>query len=204
MHFEFLIEDKSGAKMLEILVPKMINREINTYNIHAYGGIGSIPKDGTKTSDVKKQALLNDLPKILTGFGKSFKNFDYCVIVICDLDNRDLTTFKDNLQDLLNSCKNKPPHTAFCFAIEEGEAWLLGDMNAIETAYPNVKKPILKSYVQDSICGTWELLNKAINQSDYPKKSEWAEKITPHMLIDNNKSPSFQYFVKKVNNFKKI
>jgi hypothetical protein len=94
MHFEFLIEDKSGAKMLEIILPKIINREINTYNIHAYSGIGSIPKNLTIESDAKKQALLNDLPRILNGFGKSFKNFDYCVIVICDLDSRDLKSFK--------------------------------------------------------------------------------------------------------------
>ena len=30
------------------------------------------------------------------------------------------------------------------------------------------------------------------------EKSVWAEKITPHMNVDNNASPSFRYFREKV------
>lgn len=45
----------------------------------------------------------------------------------------------------------------FCIAIEEMEAWLLGDEKAIEEAYPQAKMPLLRKYVHDSIVGTWEI-----------------------------------------------
>ncbi|MGC9314486.1 MAG: hypothetical protein ACP5G4_02525, partial [bacterium] len=58
----------------------------------------------------------------------------------------------------------------------------------------------------DSICGTWETLADAIYPGGAAKLSEkgwqtigkekasWAKKICPHMVIDNNHSPSFSYF----------
>ena len=42
MHFEILVEDQSGQKTLENIVPKMIG-EKHTYKIHWYKGIGRIP-----------------------------------------------------------------------------------------------------------------------------------------------------------------
>ena len=47
-------------------------------------------------------------------------------------------------------------------AIEEGEAWLLGDIPAIQSVYPNAKNAVLNGYENDSICGTWEKLADAV------------------------------------------
>lgn len=44
MHFEILVEDQSGKKTLEILVPKIIGHE-HSFNIYSYRGIGRIPKN---------------------------------------------------------------------------------------------------------------------------------------------------------------
>ena len=35
---------------------------------------------------------------------------------------------------------------AFCIAVKEMEAWLLGDIEAIEKAYPNAKKTAIKEF----------------------------------------------------------
>ena len=43
MHYEILIEDKSGEKSMTILAPKLL-RENDTFKIHSYKGIGHIPK----------------------------------------------------------------------------------------------------------------------------------------------------------------
>jgi len=43
MHFEILVEDQSGKKALDILVPKIIG-DRHTFKIRAYKGIGRIPK----------------------------------------------------------------------------------------------------------------------------------------------------------------
>ena len=125
--------------------------------------------------------------------------------MVVDLDQKDCRDFKQELLDVLNVC-NPAPTTLLRIAIEEGEAWLLGDRNAVLSAYPNAKTRILDNYVQDSICGTWEVLADTIHpggsivlkKAGYPiigqEKGKWAENIAPHMDVDNNCSPSFKVF----------
>jgi len=71
----------------------------------------------------------------------------------------------------------------------------------------------LQTYQQDSICGTWEKLADIIYKggikqmkkdcSSYAEigkiKCEWAEKIGQYMVLENNKSPSFKYFIQELN-----
>ena len=213
MHFEILIEDRSGQAALEILVPKIIDSE-NTYRVLSYKGMGHIPKNLNAKSDPSRRILLNRLPSILRGYGKTYtdpKNYRAIVILICDLDNKNLEDFTQELFQILNSC-NPMPETYFCIAIEEGEAWLMGDISAIKLAYPKAKDSILNAYENDSICGTWERLADAIYKGGASalsskgshavgtEKSLWAKQICPHMDVDRNKSPSFCAFRDKLRN----
>jgi hypothetical protein len=205
MHFEILVEDKSGKTALDILVPKIINTEEHTFNIIAYKGIGHIPKNLTSNSDPKKRILLDQLPRLIKGYGKTLSYFPAVLIVICDLDDRCLSAFRKELVVLVDSCEPKPK-TQFCIAIEEGEAWYLGDLVAVKAAYPSAKEAVLNSYTNDDICGTWEKLADAVyfggcqklsklgHQAIGKEKATWAEKISPLMDINNNQSPSFCYF----------
>ncbi len=127
------------------------------------------------------------------------------VVVVVDLDQKDCRDFKQELLDVLNVC-DPAPTTLFRIAIEEGEAWLLGDRNAVLSAYPNARISILNSYDQDAICGTWEVLadaiypgnSAALKKKGYPiigrEKCEWAGKIAPYMQVDSNQSQSFRTF----------
>lgn len=212
MHFEILVEDQSGQTMLEILVPKIIGAQ-HTFRVHDYSGIGHIPKNLKSSTDARKRLLLDQLPKLLRGHGKTFAgypaNYSAVVIVVCDLDAKCLKAFRQELFAVLNACDPKP-ETRFCIAIEEGEAWLLGDISAVKAAYPSARDNVLSGYENDSICGTWELLADAVfrggasglkkrgGQVVGREKSVWAEKITPHMNVDDNASPSFRYFREKV------
>ncbi|SJM92423.1 DUF4276 family protein [Crenothrix polyspora] len=208
MHFEILVEDQSGKIALDILVPKIIS-ENDTFKVISYKGIGRIPVKMGNSIDASKRILLNNLPKLLTGYGKSWKSYDSVVFVVCDLDDKCLENFRNELISLLNNC-NPRPETRFCIAIEEGEAWFLGDILAIKRAYPKAKDGELNSYVNDSICGTWEKLANAVYKGGSQKlsslgwkvvgteKSAWAENITPHMDLENNASPSFNYFLGKI------
>ena len=212
MHFEILVEDLSGKKMLDVLMPKLIGNQ-HTFKVTNYRGIGRIPKNLTNATDVSKRILLNQLPRLLRGFGRTFANypadFPAAVIVVCDLDNRCLKAFRAELFRVLNVC-NPKPETRFCIAIEEGEAWLLGDISAIKEAYPKAKDNMLNNYKNDSICGTWELLAEAVfigglkalkkkgTRAIGIEKSDWAQEITPQMDIDKNASPSFCYFRDKI------
>jgi len=156
MHFEILVEDQSGKKALDILVPAIIGRT-NTYKVHAYKGIGHIPKNMKDTKNSVNRILLENLPKILKGYGRTFVGYhsDYkaVVILVCDLDSKCFKSFREELLTILNSCEQKP-FAKFCIAIEEFEAWFLGDFDAIKFAYPTVNNCKLSSYVNVSIGGT--------------------------------------------------
>ena len=205
MHFEILVEDQSGKKTLENLVPKIIGQEQHTVTFRAYKGIGHIPKNLKAASEVKQQTLLGKLLPMLKVYGKAFVKYTAAVIVVCDLDRKDKATFLDELSSILHAC-NPKPETRFCLAIEEGEAWLLGDMPAIKSAYPRAKDSVLNKYINDAICDTWELLADAVfpggrktliahgRYAVGAEKLQWAEKITPHMAVERNASPSFIFF----------
>lgn len=212
MHFDILVEDVSGKRMLDVLVPKIIG-ESHTFQVHCYKGIGRLPKGMTPDSEPQKRILLDQLPRVLQGFGKTHAaypaSYQAAVLVVCDLDDRCLKAFRADLLGLLQRC-SPAPETRFCIAIEEGEAWLLGDLNAIRTAYPDTRDAALNSYTHDSICGTWEKLADAVYAGGAValkalgwtmigrEKSIWADAITPHMNIDENQSPSFCYFRDKL------
>ena len=210
MHFEILVEDQSGGAMLKLLVPKIVDQEKHTFRVVPFKGIGHIPKKQKSPTEAGKKLLLSDLPKILKAYGKGWRgHYEGILFVICDLDDKCLKVFRGELQEILDGCY-PAPKTRFCFAIEEGEAWLLGDIPAIKKAYPKAMDSVLNEYKNDSICGTWEKLADAIYkggasalskrgwQSVGMKKSRWAEKICPHMDVEKNRSPSFIYFRDKL------
>lgn len=124
MHLEILVEDRSGKMALEILVPKIISGE-HTFNIHSYKGIGRIPKNLHGNGDASKRILLDQLPRLLRGYGKTFANYpENCpaaVILVCDLDDKCLVAFREELLAILDACDPKPI-ARFCIAVEEGEA----------------------------------------------------------------------------------
>ncbi|MFH0766192.1 MAG: hypothetical protein V2A61_07210, partial [Calditrichota bacterium] len=131
---------------------------------------------------------------------------DSAVMIIVDSDRKDCKEFKKELVTLWNKCNPKPKLTLFRIAIEETEAWLLGDQNAVRKAYPKCKSKPLEDYMQDSICGTWEVLADAVfpggtrelKKLGYQKvgeeKSNWARRISPHVDVEQNQSKSFQVF----------
>lgn len=123
--------------------------------------------NGTGMAWTRNRLLLDQLPRLLRGYGNTFANspanYPAAVILVCDLDNRCLKVFREELFTALDAC-NPKPETRFCIAIEEDEAWLLGDLPTIKLAYPNAKDNILNRYDNDSICGTWELLADAVFQ----------------------------------------
>ena len=205
MHIEVLVEDSSGAKLVEMLLPNVIGPqgEPHTWRVHSYKGIGRLPTGLSAKADPAKRALLNQLPRLLSGYGRT-SGID-AVVVVLDNDRRDCIAFLHELRALLGQC-NPAPRTLFRLAVEEMEAWFLGDRQALLAAYPKAKKDVLARYQQDSACGTWELLadaihpggHAAIHATGWPLpgqiKHEWADNIAPHMNIENNASPSFCKF----------
>lgn len=209
MHLEILVEDSSGAIMLEHLLDRMVDRTQHSWKIHSYRGIGRLPSGLVPRGTARHRILLDQLPRILAGYGKSLPPVGYAVVVVCDLDDASLSALVASLNAVLQliRAQRKPaPETRFCVAIEEGEAWLLGDRGALMAAYPGADRAVLAAYVQDSICGTWELLadvvepggaGPLVRQGDQvagAAKARWADAIGQRMDPDANLSPSFVHF----------
>ena len=206
MHFEILVEDASGRIAVDGVLKKILgaNGSSHSWRTHGYKGLGRIPKGLRGGTDPAKRILLNLLPNLLRGYGQSL-DASAAVVVVVDLDDRDCVAFKRELLDVLNACDRRPT-TLFRIAIEESEAWLLGDRDAVKAAYPRAKDRVLDDYRQDSICGTWEVLADAVHaggsaalaKAGWPArgmaKCQWAQNIAPRMDPDRNRSPSFRAF----------
>ncbi|MCY4510067.1 MAG: DUF4276 family protein [Acidobacteria bacterium] len=207
MHFEVLVEDRSGSIALDVVLEKILgtNGQTHSWRLHPYKGVGRIPANLHTALNPRKRLLLNHLPRLLRGYGRSLQLGHHCVLVVVDLDSQDCVKFKRELLGVLQTC-NPRPTTLFRIAIEEGEAWLLGDRDAVKAAYPNAKDAVLNGYTQDSICGTWEVLADAVHpggsaplkRAGYPTagraKCDWARNIAPRLDVNRNRSKSFQVF----------
>jgi Domain of unknown function (DUF4276) len=207
MHFEILVEGQSDITALEPLLTKILGpyRQPHTWRIHKHRGIGRLPDDSAAKPNPKDPTLLHNLPSKLRAYGKSLQDGE-AVVVLLDLDDRpDCNSFKQSLTNLLSDC-NPAMKSLFRRAIEELEAWFLGDNTALTSAYPGANNIVLAGYIQDSQCGTWEKLADAVYPGGHAalkkqgqmqclkQKRIWARDIAPNMDIENNISPSFQQF----------
>lgn len=216
MYFQFLIEDLSTeiliGHVMEKLRAKYPDREI-LFDTKSFKGIGHIRTSGN-LMERKGGNLLNNLHIYLRGFDRALAGMEKnaAIVVVLDNDNRERKIFKAQLEKIAQESVMMTD-CVFCIAVKEMEAWLLGDEIAIEKAYPSAKKKYLKSYEQDGICDTWEVLANMIYPGGLAKlrkksenryseignaKSEWADRIGRELDLEKNRSPSFQYFLQSL------
>ncbi|MGO5071782.1 hypothetical protein [Roseburia faecis] len=212
MYFQFLIEDQSTeilvGHVMEKLKEKYPEKEI-LYDSKPFKGIGHLPTKGN-LMERKGGNLLNNLHIYLRGFDKKLAGMEHAtIVVVLDNDKRDYNIFQQNLNQVAKDVVMLTDY-AFCIAVKEMEAWLLGDEDAIYGAYPEAKKKFLKNYKQDEIVDTWEVLANMVYPGELAKlhkvsknsyketgkaKCEWADKIGQKLVLEKNVSPSFQKFL---------
>lgn len=206
MLIEILSEDKSGAVVVERLAERITENEglDVEVNVHPHRGCGSLPKDMTAKPPKFASSLLDLLPSELRAYNKVYAGKEIILIIAMDSDDKDPQALR---QEIYNVASKFAPDIRSVVGIstEEIEAWILGDKSAIKDAYPDCNTEILDSYEQDSVCGTWEILCRAISENaddlieiGYPAighyKALWAETISRYMLPQKNVSPSFNTF----------
>ena len=211
MHFQFLIEDGSGEVLIEHVMAKLEREGCRfTFDTKAFKGIGGF-KNTCKIKDIKTNKLLNDLPIYLKAFDRYFCGYEACIVIVLDNDDRDKIEFEKQLKKLAKEAGISVDHV-FCIAVEEMEAWLLGDRAALFKAYPEARENKYREYEQDSICGTWECLADTVYRGGLSKfkracptyreigkfKAEWAGNIGVYMDLDRNLSPSFNYLIQEL------
>jgi hypothetical protein len=128
----FLLEEPSMKNVLEILLPKIIPHESPRaieYSLHSHSG---------------KSELKKSIPKKIKIFGRQHSyNEPVIVVILHDQHSHDCVSLKHELVELCRSSGNYP----FLIRIvcKELESWYLGDMEAIEKAYPGFKSQKYKN-----------------------------------------------------------
>lgn len=207
MQIEILTEDKSGAVVVERLANRICaaaGRDVQI-SVRPHRGCGSLPKDMNARPPKFASSLLDLLPAKCRAYDKVYAGSNLILVVVMDSDNHDPNELRSRLYSV---CRQYAPRLRSVVGLctEEIEAWLLGDKNAIQKAYPLSDMQAYEEYEQDSVCGTWEMLCKVVCADCYEDlidigypaighyKAKWAEKISTEMLPENNVSPSYRNF----------
>jgi hypothetical protein len=194
-HIDFHVEEQSAEVALQILLPRLVNRQV-TFRFLVYRG---------------KSDLLRKLPSRLSAYRGSPTDGPLRVVVLVDRDNDDCHRLKARLEAAsrgngLVTKTSSGEDSQFLvlnrIAIEELEAWFLGDPDALLKAYPRLSKkalhkPALRN--PDAITGgTWELLERLLKKAGYYRsgmpKIEAARKVAEFMNPQTNASKSFCVF----------
>ncbi|MEH2249965.1 DUF4276 family protein [Nostoc sp.] len=185
MHIEFLVEEPSTEVALNFIVPKILG-DTHTLKIHNFQN---------------KDRLLKRLPDRM----KAYANFvpdDWRIVILVDEDRSDCQELKRKLCDASSVVtKHKGNIVLHRIAVEELESWFIGDVTAIRAEYEKIPVSLsqqAKFRNPDTIKGgTWEQLDKILKKYGYEtglQKIDFAEKVSPHMDVENNLSRSFQIF----------
>jgi Domain of unknown function (DUF4276) len=196
MKLHILVEGPSEEAFLKEWMPRFLPS--HQFKTIVHRGKGRLSEAMDAAPDSKKQGLLDQLPAKLRAYSRSLDPSTDRVLVLIDADNEPCIDLKSRL----SRChKNNAPDLVALFriAVEETEAFYLGDRKAIARAFPKAKLRRLGDYTQDSICGTWEKFRDVI---DYPHDTEdkpgWAAQMGKHLTVkfedESNVSPSFQQF----------
>lgn len=197
MHIEFLVEEPSAEAALLNIVPKILGSSVS-FKIHPFQG---------------KKDLLSKLPDRMRAYAKWLPK-DYRIVVLVDEDRSNCEDLKESMDEAADAAglitRTKAGslnhHARFQvlnrIAIEELEAWFLGDIQALNEAYPKITKTLghkSKYNDPDSIKGgTWESMERELKRVGYfsggLRKIEAAKKISAYMDPERNKSKSFQIF----------
>ena len=140
------------------------------------------------------------------------------VAVLVDRDDDDCVALKKKLEDHAANARLTTPATGGTgfqvlnrIVVEELEAWLLGDAEALNRAYPKVPASLANQARfrdPDAIKGgTWEALEAVLTKHGYHRsglrKLQAATEIAQHMNVESNRSKSFQAFRDGVRRLKK-
>jgi hypothetical protein len=192
-HVEFLVEEPSMEVALTALVPRLV-ADVATFRIHAFTG---------------KRDLLRNLPHRLQAYARIRRSWPgLLIVVLVDRDDRDCITLKNDLERMsyeVGLRTRTHPGSSGEFdvinwlAIEELEAWFLGDVPAIKQAYPGVPETLAdraRYRNPDAIRGgTWEALEEILQGAGHHKgglsKIRAARDIAPLLNPAVNRSRSF-------------
>lgn len=190
MRVHVLVEGKSESELIERWAPRAFKG--HTFIAHPHQGKGTLPKNPTHKPDPRRHGLLDLLPATLRAYGSSPNAAGDAVLVLVDADREDCTKLKAKLVSLVQST-NPRPKVVIRIAVEETEAFYLGDLRALRIAFPNADMRKARRYQNDSIVGTAELFGEIVADGGL-NKVHWAEEMGLRLTTNPSRStsPSFR------------
>ena len=195
MHFEVYVEAPSAEAALDILIPRIVGdgHTHRLYNLH------------------DKTTLLRELPKRLQSY-RQVPMEGMRIVALVDRDRDDCADLKQELERMAAAARlatrsaprsgRRVPIMDTRIAIEELEAWFIGDVPALRVPYPKIPITLDRQATfrdPDAVAGgTWEALERALQRHGYHAgglaKIRLAREVAPHMDPDRNRSQSFRRF----------
>lgn len=173
-------EEPSAKILFDTILPSVLSNQNVTYRIYPHQGKQDL-----------ERALKTTLPHI--------SKIPYSKILITrDQDSSGCIELKQKLESLIkNTCQCEYRIRIVC---KELEAWFLGDLKAIQLAFPRFKPEQYQSKADfknvDAIINPNHYLLKIIpeykGKSNLPKL-ETAERISPFLDLEHNQSSSFNH-----------
>jgi hypothetical protein len=186
-----LVEGPSERAFLERWAGRLLKG--TDFRVHPHQGKGTLPKGkaiGAKPSP-NHRGLLDQLPAKLRAYAQSLSGTADGVLVLVDADDDDPELLRRDIEAIITD--SGVARAKVALAIEETEAFYLGDLNAIQNAFPEANMKRARAYVPDSICGTWELFGEVVRDGG-GNKVTWAEAMGPLVTVipAKSRSPSFK------------
>ncbi len=185
-----LVEGASERVFVERWAPRAFPG--HTFRTHPHGGKGSLPTASAVPSS-RATGLLDLLPATLRSYAATKAMADDGFLVLVDADEDSCVELRERLVAMADALDPRPARLVFRIAIEETEAFYLGDLKALKAAFPSADLHRARDYVPDSICDTAELFGEIVGDGGL-NKVWWAEEIGPHLSTDpaRSRSPSFR------------
>lgn len=194
MHLEMLLEEPSAEAFFAGFLPKIMP-DGTTWNLIQFQG---------------KTDLLLNLENRLKGYRHWIPN-DWRIVVLVDEDRQDCMELKKKLETAATAAglitRSTARGGAFVvlnrIAVEELEAWFLGDVEGLCAAFPRVPTSLANRENfrdSDSVAGgTWEALERVLQKAGHFTgglgKIELARTMAQHMEPARNRSRSFRCFL---------
>jgi len=195
MTIHVLVEGPSERAFFDRWVPRLLPG-LNV-RVHPHQGKGSLPRVVGAPPVSKARGLLDQLPAKLRGLAAALDPNVDGVLVVVDADDDDVDDLADAIMAVARHCAPQL-RVSVSIAVEEMEAFYLGDLRALRRAYPAADMSSAREYDPDSICGTWERFGEIVGDGG-GNKVAWAEAMGPHVTTQpaQSRSPSFRGMVQE-------
>ncbi len=194
MTIHLLVEGPAERALLERWVPRLL--KTGEVRVHPHQGKGALPHDLGAAPDPKRRGLLDLLPATLRGFAGAAHAGAHRILVLVDADNDNADAL---LASITEAATEVAPHLPVTvrMAVEETEAFYLGDLSGMSRAFPDADMKRARAYEPDSIVGTWELFGAIVGDGG-GNKVAWAEAMGPVLTTrpGHSRSPSFKELVR--------